>query len=202
MTPAGEANEDIGASAEASSSRTPILERAGVRRAIVAAVGLASLAATLLITYELALARMPQHRAALERLVRTQTGLDVRFNELGFRWGWYGPEAVFKRVELARARQRERHPAGAAAHRGLRCVAQRAHRAALARPHHAGRAGYRSREAGEQSPVRGLLGCRASCEGLEAFAAARSSCSAGRRAASIFRVARSSCRASPRLRAP
>ena len=43
---------------------------------------------------------MPEHRAALERLVRAQTGLDVRFNELGLRWGWYGPEAVFRRVEL------------------------------------------------------------------------------------------------------
>src|SRR6185312_8930996 len=78
-----------------------LLQRAWVRRSIVTAVGLLSLAATLLITYELALARMPEHRAALERLVRAHTGLDVRFNELGFRWGWYGPEAVFQRVELA-----------------------------------------------------------------------------------------------------
>ena len=53
-----------------------------------------------MLAYELALARVPQHRAALERLVRAQTGLDVRFNELGLRWGWYGPEAVFRRVEL------------------------------------------------------------------------------------------------------
>ena len=44
------------------------------------------------------LARVPQHRAALERQVRAQTGLDVRFNELGVRLGWYGPEAVFRRV--------------------------------------------------------------------------------------------------------
>ncbi len=50
--------------------------------------------------YELALARVPQHRARLERLVRAHTGLDVRFNELNLRWGWYGPEAVFHRVEL------------------------------------------------------------------------------------------------------
>jgi uncharacterized protein YhdP len=53
-----------------------------------------------LLAYELAVARVPQHRAALERLVRAQTGLDVRFDELGLRWGWYGPEAVFRRVEL------------------------------------------------------------------------------------------------------
>ena len=92
---------DLPASAEAASPRTRLLERAWTRRAIVSAVGVASLAATLLVTYELALARMPEHRAALERLVRAQTGLDVRFNELGFRWGWYGPEAVFQRVELA-----------------------------------------------------------------------------------------------------
>jgi uncharacterized protein YhdP len=53
-----------------------------------------------LFAYELALARVPQHRAALERLVRAETGLDVRFTELGLRWGWYGPEAVFRHVEL------------------------------------------------------------------------------------------------------
>jgi uncharacterized protein YhdP len=52
------------------------------------------------LAYELALARVPQHRARLERLVRAHTGLDVRFNELNLRWGWYGPEAVFHRVEL------------------------------------------------------------------------------------------------------
>src|SRR4029079_13829120 len=102
MTPA-EADEgfDLAASHEAASSRTPLLQRAWVRRSIVTAVGLLSLAATLVVTYELAVARMPEHRAALERLVRAHTGLDVRFNELGFRWGWYGPEAVFQRVELA-----------------------------------------------------------------------------------------------------
>jgi len=51
-------------------------------------------------TYQMALARIPEHRAALERLVRARTGLDVRFNELALRWGWYGPEAVFSEVEL------------------------------------------------------------------------------------------------------
>ena len=110
MTP-GEADEgfDLQASDEASSSRTPLLQRAWVRRSIVTAVGLLSLAATLLITYELALARMPEHRAALERLVRAHTGLDVRFNELGFRWGWYGatsPVGTSSTTEDARARSR------------------------------------------------------------------------------------------------
>jgi uncharacterized protein YhdP len=56
--------------------------------------------AFVLFAYELALARVPQHRAALERLVRAETGLDIRFSELALRWGWYGPEAVFLRVEL------------------------------------------------------------------------------------------------------
>jgi uncharacterized protein YhdP len=103
VTTPREADEgfDLPASEEAASSRTPLLQRAWVRRSLVTAVGLLSLAATLFITYELALARMPEHRAALERLVRAHTGLDLRFNELGFRWGWYGPEAVFQRVELA-----------------------------------------------------------------------------------------------------
>lgn len=54
----------------------------------------------LVLVFELARASVPQHRAALERLVRAQTGLDVRFAELGLRWGWYGPEAVFRDVEL------------------------------------------------------------------------------------------------------
>lgn len=52
------------------------------------------------LAYEMAVARVPQHRAALERLVRAQTGLDAHFDELGLRWGWYGPEAVFRHVEL------------------------------------------------------------------------------------------------------
>ena len=53
-----------------------------------------------LIAYEMAVAQVPRHRAALERLVRAQTGLDAHFEELDLRWGWYGPEAVFRRVEL------------------------------------------------------------------------------------------------------
>src|ERR1700733_9537966 len=59
-----------------------------------------ALSALILFAYELALAQVPEHRAALERLVQAQTGLDVRFAELGLRWGWYGPEAVFRDVEL------------------------------------------------------------------------------------------------------
>lgn len=72
----------------------------GLRPVLAVAAGAATLAIFLLVAYEVAVAQIPQHRAALERLVRAQTGLDVHFNELGFRWGWYGPEAVFRRVEL------------------------------------------------------------------------------------------------------
>jgi uncharacterized protein YhdP len=71
-----------------------------VRAAVWGALGLAAVAGGVALAYELALARVPQHRATLERLVRAHTGLDVRFNELNVRWGWYGPEAVFHRVEL------------------------------------------------------------------------------------------------------
>jgi uncharacterized protein YhdP len=59
---------------------------------------------TLLITawlaYGLAAERLPRHRAALEQLVRDETHLDMRFAQLQLRWGWYGPEAVFRDVEL------------------------------------------------------------------------------------------------------
>jgi len=74
--------------------------RRALRIAAVCLVGLAAFAVTVAFAYQLALARVPQHRAALERLVRSQTGLDIRFNELDLRWGWYGPEAVFRKVEL------------------------------------------------------------------------------------------------------
>ncbi|HZO21891.1 MAG TPA: hypothetical protein VFB37_05245, partial [Steroidobacteraceae bacterium] len=83
---------------------TPSLRRrrqwVGVRLVLAVAAGVAVFGVFLLVAYEEAIARIPEHRAALERLVRAQTGLDVRFNELGVRWGWYGPEAVFRRVEL------------------------------------------------------------------------------------------------------
>ena len=74
--------------------------RSWLRVALLGALGVSAVFALILFAYELARARVPQHRAALERLVRAQTGLDVRFTELGLRWGWYGPEAVFRHVEL------------------------------------------------------------------------------------------------------
>lgn len=72
----------------------------GLRSAALILIGAVTFFGVVLLAYELAVARVPQHRAALERLVRAQTGLDIRFDELGLRWGWYGPEAVFRRVEL------------------------------------------------------------------------------------------------------
>jgi len=60
--------------------------------------------ALLLLAAELAAARVPQHRAALEQLIRYQTGLEVSFRELSVRWGWYGPEAVFDSVVLGEPR--------------------------------------------------------------------------------------------------
>jgi uncharacterized protein YhdP len=77
-----------------------MVARRWVRNFIIVGIVLASFASALAIAYELALARVPKHRAAMENLVRAQTGLDIRFNELALRWGWYGPEAVFRRVEL------------------------------------------------------------------------------------------------------
>ncbi len=82
-------------------SEAPGAQRWGWAR--VTLIGISSAAALFLVVflgYELALARVPEHRATLERLLRAQTGLDVRFSQLGVRWGWYGPEAVFRDVEL------------------------------------------------------------------------------------------------------
>src|SRR5882762_10075693 len=53
------------------------------RVAALALVSAAIFFGVVLLAYELAVARVPQHRAALEQLVRAHTGLDVRFNELG-----------------------------------------------------------------------------------------------------------------------
>jgi len=59
-----------------------------------------SLVTVVWLVYELAVARLPEHRAALEALVRDETRLDLRFSRLRLRWGWYGPECVFRDVEL------------------------------------------------------------------------------------------------------
>jgi len=77
-----------------------------LRVALFILAGALCVAALLLVAYELAAARVPQHRAALEELIRHQTGLEVRFRSLAVRWGWYGPEAVFQDVELGEPGQR------------------------------------------------------------------------------------------------
>jgi uncharacterized protein YhdP len=82
--------------------------RPHLRLTLLALGGALVLAALVLIACELAAARVPQHRAALEELIRHETGLEVSFSELSVRWGWYGPEAVFHSVVLG-------EPAGAGA---------------------------------------------------------------------------------------
>jgi uncharacterized protein YhdP len=71
-----------------------------LRATAVGGAALGCVAGFMILAFQLTAARVPEHRAALERLVRKETGLDLRFEELGLRWGWYGPEAVFSRVEL------------------------------------------------------------------------------------------------------
>jgi len=74
--------------------------RTGLRWAAWVLGGATILGAVVLIACELAAARVPQHRAALEELIRQQTGLNVSFSELSVGWGWYGPEVVFHSVVL------------------------------------------------------------------------------------------------------
>lgn len=62
---------------------------------------LAVLAALLLLGAQLISARIPEQRAALEQLLREETGLEVTFQALTVHWGWYGPEARFHEVTLA-----------------------------------------------------------------------------------------------------
>ena len=57
----------------------------------------------LLLARELIRAQVPRQRAALENLIRQETGLEVAFERLSVRWGWYGPEAVFSGVSLGSA---------------------------------------------------------------------------------------------------
>ncbi len=95
-----EVGPTAGAGSPAAPPHIPKPRLQWLRIVVATAVAAAAFGGTLVLAYQLALARVPQHRAALEGLVRARTGLDVRFNELGLRWGWYGPEAVFRSVEL------------------------------------------------------------------------------------------------------
>jgi uncharacterized protein YhdP len=78
-------------------ARTP---RAWLQLAAWTLGGVTLLGLAVLIVAELAVAQLPQQRAALEELIRSQTGLEVTFRELTLRWGWYGPEALFSDVAL------------------------------------------------------------------------------------------------------
>ncbi len=71
-------------------------------RGWVAAGWLLAAGAALLGAYTVALARLPQQRAAIESLVRAQTGYDVRFGRIAVRLGFYGPEAHFTDVQMWR----------------------------------------------------------------------------------------------------
>ncbi len=66
--------------------------------------GLALLVGAVLLGYAMIAARVPQHRAALEQLIRHETGLDISFSGLSVRWGWYGPEAVFHDIAVGAVR--------------------------------------------------------------------------------------------------
>ena len=69
--------------------------------ALLASLAVAALLA-LVTTWTAALARVPQQRAAVERLLRAQTGLDVSYGRLVVRLGFYGPEAEFSDLEMRR----------------------------------------------------------------------------------------------------
>jgi hypothetical protein len=69
--------------------------------ALVASIALAAVLA-LAAAWISALARVPQQRAAVERLLRAQTGLDVSYGRLVVRVGFYGPEAEFGNIEMRR----------------------------------------------------------------------------------------------------
>lgn len=73
---------------------------ARARLALLSLTSLATLLAFAAMAYELTVARIPEHRLALEELIRHETGLNVGFSTLSVRWGWYGPEAVFHDVAL------------------------------------------------------------------------------------------------------
>src|SRR5215472_3035711 len=74
--------------------------RALIRVTLITLAAASLLATAAVLTYALAAASVPERRATLENLLHAETGLDVRFSELRLRWGWYGPEALFRRVDL------------------------------------------------------------------------------------------------------
>lgn len=94
------ADSATGTDAPAAGQPGRVRVRTLVRVMLITLAGASLLATVILFTYALAAARIPEQRATLETLLHAETGLDVRFSELKLRWGWYGPEAAFKGVEL------------------------------------------------------------------------------------------------------
>ena len=75
---------------------------------IILAVGVVGLFLAAVVTaWTAALARLPEQRAMLERLLQSQSGLDVRYSRLVVRLGFYGPEAQLSGVEVRRAGEAE-----------------------------------------------------------------------------------------------
>lgn len=72
------------------------------RRVWATALWLLAVIAATIGTYTIALARLPQQRAAIESLIRAQTGYDLRFDRVAVRLGFYGPEAQFTDVQMWR----------------------------------------------------------------------------------------------------
>ncbi len=88
------------APAAAGGAPRPNAARSHLGAALVALGAALVLLAVVVLAWQLAAARVPQQRAALEELIRHETGLEVGFSELSVRWGWHGPEAVFHGVML------------------------------------------------------------------------------------------------------
>jgi hypothetical protein len=68
------------------------------------------LAALLVVAFtRVVAARVPEQRATLEKLIAQHTGLEVRFDNVHFAWGFDGTSAVFTQVELSEPKQRRLH---------------------------------------------------------------------------------------------
>ena len=94
-----------GPSAASAAAGTVRSARSHLQLLALALGGSAVLALTVLLGFAMIAARVPQHRAALEQLVRHETGLEISFSGLSVRWGWYGPEAVFHDIAVGDARR-------------------------------------------------------------------------------------------------
>src|SRR5580700_7394581 len=93
-----------------------------LRIALVTLGSVLLLLLTVVLAYQLVAARVPQQRAALEQLIRHETGLEVRFSELSVRWAWRGQCAAARAAADCWARR--------VAHRAQWRARRRAHQAA------------------------------------------------------------------------